>query len=293
MLAPPPAPPSEHGVELYRGGLVIASRVRAGGDAVPRERWELQERLRESDLAASFADAHAFLARFPSPCLPRLVEVPAPHAFVVAAPPWVQVSAVARGGALPPELVATYVRDLARGLGALPAEVAVRSLSPRTLAITTEGAPRVLDTTLARFAPRASVTARGVIKGELPYLSPEVARGELADARSDVFSLAVIACELVAGAHPYAMRGATPIEILHAMAAATPDGVPLDGAPPRLAELLRAMLVRDRVERPAMAEVAAALDAECGELMWPAPRVFAEVSRLAPDAAREAILYGY
>nr|HEX4313013.1 hypothetical protein [Kofleriaceae bacterium] len=283
------------GVELFRGGLMTAWRVTAGADLVPRELWELQDKLRDDDFAAMGRDARAFVARFGAvaPCLPRFVEAAGDYGFVVAAPPWLRLAAIAKAGPLPIELVATFVRDLARALAALPPSVALRSLSPNTLAITTDGAPRVLDLTLARFAPREAVTASGVVKGELRFLPPESIRGMIPDAHGDVFALAVIAYQLALGDHPFAARDATDMDFVHAMSRAQLRAGALDRLPPRLAALLHAMLAVDHVDRPWWPEVAAAIDDGVPELVWPPHRVFAEASRLAPDAAREAILYGY
>jgi serine/threonine protein kinase len=82
-------------------------------------------------------------------------------------------------------------------------DVVHRDIGPRNVMISTDGEVKLLDFGVARAANRILRTQAGVIKGTLPYLSPEQARGFAVDARSDLFSLGVLLYRMVTGEFPY------------------------------------------------------------------------------------------
>ena len=59
-------------------------------------------------------------------------------------------------------------------------------------------------------------TMPGAVMGTLSYMSPEQARGQALDQRSDIFSLGIVMYEMVAGELPF--KGDTPIDTMHAIA---------------------------------------------------------------------------
>jgi serine/threonine protein kinase len=113
-----------------------------------------------------------------------------------------------------------------------------RDLKSTNVLITPTRGAKVLDFGLARrldthqidalSRSQQSLTGEGMIAGTLPYMAPELLRGERGDQRSDIWALGVLLYEMVSGRRPF--RGATGFEmsagILHQEPEALPSKVP-------------------------------------------------------------------
>jgi eukaryotic-like serine/threonine-protein kinase len=126
-------------------------------------------------------------------------------------------------------------------------------------------APRIklLDFGLARPAgPGASLTAFGQVLGSPGYMSPEQARGQRVDARSDLFSLGTVLYRMLSGAKPFV--GPTTDTIRMAVIADEPERLEKvnPAVPADLADLVHRLMAKRPEDRPANAhEVADALRA--------------------------------
>ena len=114
---------------------------------------------------------------------------------------------------LPVGLAAYVTLNIAKGLdyahkrkdeAGLPMEIVHRDVSPQNVLLTYEGVVKVADFGIAKA--RMVTEETGVIKGKFAYMSPEQARGEKVDHRSDVYSLGVLLAELLMGRVMYPGR---------------------------------------------------------------------------------------
>jgi len=104
---------------------------------------------------------------------------------------------------LPPVLVAHLGQEVARGLayahrlsdGGRPLELVHRDVTPHNVLLSYDGAVKLTDFGIAKASNRA--TNSGMLKGKFAYMSPEQARGERVDPRTDVFALGVTLWELL------------------------------------------------------------------------------------------------
>jgi serine/threonine-protein kinase len=90
-----------------------------------------------------------------------------------------------------------------------------RDIKPANIMINAHGDAKVMDFGIARAVSDAatSVTATSAVMGTAQYLSPEQARGEVVDARSDIYSSGCVLYELLIGTPPF--NGETPVSIAY------------------------------------------------------------------------------
>ncbi len=162
-------------------------------------------------------------------------------------------------GPLPVERALEYARQIAEALEAAHEKGIVhRDLKPANIKVTPQGRIKVLDFGLAKAVwggadaqnlSRLSTlvgpeTVAGHIVGTPPYMSPEQARGEEVDKRTDIWAFGCVLYELLAGKR--AFRGDTLGDTIQAILERDPDWSALPAkAPPKLLNLLQRCLQRD------------------------------------------------
>jgi hypothetical protein len=130
-----------------------------------------------------------------------------------------------------------------------------RDLKPSNVLLADDG-PRVIDFGLAGALHDAAPNAGRLVIGSPPFMSPEQARGALAGAAGDVFSLGAVIAFAGTGNPPFG-QGA-PAEVLDRVLHAAPG---LDGLPAGLRQIAAACLAKAPADRPALPELARAVEA--------------------------------
>jgi serine/threonine-protein kinase len=131
-----------------------------------------------------------------------------------------------------------------------------RDIKPGNIMITESGAIKVMDFGIARATDDigATMTSTWNVIGTAQYLSPEQATGELADGRSDLYSLGCLMYELLTGQPPF--TGDTPVSIAyqHVSAPLTPASQVKTGLDINLDRMLAVVLAKDPNSRYQNAE---------------------------------------
>ena len=160
-----------------------------------------------------------------------------------------------------------FAAQAASGLTAAhKAGIVHRDIKPENLVLTTSGQIKILDFGLAKLVQReqgaaaiselstaymqsGDATTPGAILGTVSYMSPEQARAEKLDHRTDIFSLGIVLYEMITADRPF--KGKSAIDTLHAIINQEPP--PLTSVssqtPPELADILAKALAKDTSER--------------------------------------------
>jgi serine/threonine protein kinase len=112
-----------------------------------------------------------------------------------------------KGVAFPMDVAVFIVRELARGLtyahGFGDIKLVHRDISPPNVLVGYDGSVKLTDFGLASSTLKLEKTAPGIIYGKVSYMSPEQARGEPLDGRTDQFAAGIILWELLTGRQLY------------------------------------------------------------------------------------------
>ena len=134
-----------------------------------------------------------------------------------------------------------------------------RDIKPSNVLVTPEGRAAILDFGLALPVERALDPAqRGILAGTPAYMPPEQAIGDPVSPKSDWYAVGIMLFEALAGGLPFTGRF---IDTVHAKRTGAPDVRTRNpNVPPRLAELISALLDPDPARRPDARRIHAALN---------------------------------
>ena len=153
-------------------------------------------------------------------------------------------------GTVPPEEVASIGADVAQALAeAHEKGIVHRDVKPGNIMISRNGNAKVMDFGIAKAATGGNLTQVGSILGTVAYLSPEQARGEPVDGRSDIYALGALLYQMLTGSLP--LKGDTYVEMVHKLNHEDPvtPSASNPGVPPKLDAAIMRSLAKDPKDR--------------------------------------------
>jgi tRNA A-37 threonylcarbamoyl transferase component Bud32 len=206
-------------------------------------------------------------------------------------------AAAEAGRRLPVDLGVYVVTECLKGLVAAhelcdetdaPLGIVHRDLSPHNILISYAGEVKVTDFGIAKAVTRGHDTGSDVIRGKLPYMSPEQVRGAELDQRSDLFSLGITLWELVTGERLYGKAADQGLLMEVAEARVSDPAERNASVSPGLGEVILRLLERDPHWRYATAREALAALRERGQAAERSLELASFMAELFPKSAAAA-----
>jgi predicted Ser/Thr protein kinase/pimeloyl-ACP methyl ester carboxylesterase len=146
-----------------------------------------------------------------------------------------------RKGPLEPEEAVDIINQVAAGLAEAHAKGIIhRDVKSANIMVTPKGQAKVMDFGLAKLRGGSSLTRSQTTLGTVAYMSPEQARGEELDPRTDIWSLGVVLYEMLTGELPF--RGDRDLSIIHSIVHEEPK--PIRERKPPVPEELQRIIAR-------------------------------------------------
>lgn len=237
--------------KIGEGGMASIFLAQPAEGGAPQVLKVMQlDKAVEADGLQRFIQEYALLAQLQHPNVARIFrqDFSVAHAYIAMEYfPQGDLRARMKAGPIPAETAISYLKQTAAGLAAIhDVGIVHRDLKPDNLMLRQDGSLALADFGVAKqTSMKITDTGDGDIVGTPYYLSPEQALGQGVDARCDIYSLGVLAYELLTGRKPYHAGSAQELLRMHVH-----DPVPL--LPPEHAHLqavMESMMAKDREQR--------------------------------------------
>jgi serine/threonine-protein kinase len=291
---------------IAQGGMasVWAARIAGSHGRVVAVKTMLPALSEDADFEAMFLDEARLASRIRHPHVAEIVDLGEDEGWLYLVMEWVDGETVgtlnkrskSRGG-YPPGVLARIVADACAGLHAAheladeqghALDVVHRDITPQNVMVTAEGVVKLVDFGVAKAKGRLYQTqVKGLLKGKVPYLSPEQITAEKVDRRADVFALGVVVYVMVSGRHPF--RGDDDKATMDNIATRTPVSLSalVPGVPAEIDAIVAKALEKDPAARwptaKAMRDAFEAFLAGRGEVVTQA-----DLAKYVADVAGEA-----
>jgi serine/threonine protein kinase len=171
-----------------------------------------------------------------------------------------------------------------------------RDIKPGNVMLTPSGDVKVMDFGIARAVSDASstMTQTAAVVGTAQYLSPEQARGETVDSRSDVYSTGCLLYELLTGRPPFVGDSPVSVAYQHVREQAQPPSALDEDLTPEIDAIVMKALAKDVGDRyPSAAAMKADIDRHLAGKPVQAPRVAAPPPMFDPPTQQTAVVPQY
>ncbi len=161
-----------------------------------------------------------------------------------------------RNGKLPPWQAVELAEAVCRALEVAHRQGVIhRDIKPGNIMVTRSGEVKVMDFGIARIADGAETVAQtAAVLGTASYLSPEQARGEPVDERSDIYSLGVVLYEMLTGRPPFTGDSPVAVAYRHVNEPPEPPSRLAPDVPPDLEAVVMRCLAKNPENRYGSAE---------------------------------------
>jgi eukaryotic-like serine/threonine-protein kinase len=168
---------------------------------------------------------------------------------------------ITRKGPLEVPIALHILKQVAAALQVAAASGIVhRDIKPENVLLTKKGEAKVADFGLAQLSlhgEKVALTQVGVTMGTPLYMSPEQVNGKTLDARSDIYSMGVMAWHMLAGRPPFSGESALAVAVKHLNEAPPSLKDVRPDVPPGVVALIERMMSKKKEDRPADAQAVA------------------------------------
>jgi serine/threonine-protein kinase len=256
-------------VRLGRGGMAsvwIARETAASGhQRLVAVKAMLPELARHSNFRAMFLEEGQIVRSIDHPNVVKVHEVSEDHGVLYMAMDWVEgdslrtiIKEARRRRPIPSEIAVKIIADAAAGLHAAHElrgwdgelrNIVHCDVSPHNILVGLDGRAKLVDFGVANATAHSDLGSEDRIKGKFGYMSPEQARAEKLDRRSDVFALGIVLFELLTGERLF--RGENAAHSLELVKKGKiPNPIALNSKlSPQLARIVQKALERDVARR--------------------------------------------